>query len=113
MACGLGMLTMAGVAAALISVILFVFDLAEWRLPRRMLVTINAEDPAMVMKRVMELFPQCRVVELSSNAAELGKDSGKLVLEISLRGNQDAGSFRAHLEKSAVAGIRRVAFATE
>jgi hypothetical protein len=113
MACGLGLLTMAGVAAALVSVILFLFDLGEWRLPRRTLVTINAEDPLLVMKRVLELFPHSRIVELSNNAVELGKESGRVVIEINLRGDQDAGSFRGHLEKSAVPGIRRVAFATE
>lgn len=113
MACGLGLLTMAGAAAVLVSVILFLFDLGEWRLPRRTLVTINAEDPALVMKRVLELFPNSRIVELSNNAVELGKESGRVVIEISLRGNLDAGSFRGHLEKSAVPGIRRVAFATE
>ncbi len=113
MACGLGLLTMAGVAAVLVSLILFLFDLGEWRLPRRTLVTINAEDPLLVMKRVLELFPNSRIVELSNNAVELGKESGRVVIEISLRGDQDAGSFRGHLEKSAVPGIRRVAFATE
>jgi hypothetical protein len=104
---------MAGVAAALVSVILFLFDLNEWRLPRRTLITINAEDPLLVMKRVLELFPHSRIVELSNNAVELGKESGRVVIEINLRGDQDAGSFRGHLEKSAVPGIRRVAFATE
>ena len=113
MACGLGLLTMGGVAALLVSIILFLFDLGEWRLPRRTLVTINAEDPLTVMKRVLELFPNSRIVELSNNAVELGKESGRVVIEISLRGDQDAGSFRGHLEKSAVPGIRRVAFATE
>lgn len=113
MACGLGLLTMAGVAAVLVSFILFLFDLGEWRLPRRTLITINAEDPALVMKRVLELFPGARVVELSNNAAELGKESGRVVIELGLRGDQDAGSFRGHLEKNAVPGIRRVAFATD
>jgi uncharacterized membrane protein YhiD involved in acid resistance len=113
MACGLGLLTMAGVAAVLVSVILFLFDLGEWRLPRRTLVTINAEDPLLVMRRVLELFPHSRIVELSNNAVELGKESGRVVIEINLRGDLDAGTFRGQLEKSEVPGIRRVAFATE
>jgi len=113
MACGLGLLSMACVAAGLVAVILFVFDLTEQRLPRRQLITINAEDPLMVMKRVIALFPQARIVEVSNNAIELGKESGRVVIELSLPGDQDAGRFRARLEQSEVPGIRRVAFAVD
>jgi len=113
MACGLGLLSMAGVAAALVSVILFIFDLTERRLFRRQLVTINAEDPLLVMKRLTALFPQARIVEVSNNAVELGKESGRVVMEISLPGDQDAARFRSQLELSEVPGIRRVAFAVE
>lgn len=113
MSCGLGMLGMAVVAALLVSLILLIFDLAEGRLPRRTLVTINAEDPMLVTKRLLELFPHARIVELSNNAVELGKESGRLVVELSLRGSQDAGAFRAYLERSDVVGVRRVAFATD
>lgn len=113
MACGLGLLSMACVAAVLVSVILFVFDLTERQLSRRHVITINAEDPALVMKRLIELFPQARVVEVSNNALELGKESGRVVIELSLRGDQDAAQFRTQLERSEVPGIRRVAFASE
>jgi hypothetical protein len=113
MACGLGLLSMACVAAALVSVILFIFDLTEPRLSRKHLVTINAEDPMLVMKRLMALFPQARIVEVSSNAVELGKESGRVVIEISLPGDQDAARFRFRLEQSDIPGIRRVAFAVE
>jgi hypothetical protein len=113
MACGLGLLSMAGVAAALVSVILVIFDITDRRLLRRQLVTINAEDPVLVMKHVMTLFPQARIVEVSNNAIELGKESGRVVIEISLPGDQDAARFRDRLERSEVPGIRRVAFAVE
>jgi hypothetical protein len=113
MACGLGLLSMACVAAALVSVILFFFDVTEHRLSRRQLVTINAEDPMLVMKRLLALFPQARIVEVSSNAVELGKESGRVVIEISLPGSQDAATFRTRLEQSEVPGIRRVAFAVD
>jgi hypothetical protein len=113
MACGLGLLGMACVAAVLVSVILFIFDLTERQLSRRQLITINAEDPMLVMKRLNELFPQARIVELSNNAVELGKESGRVVIELSLRGDQDAARFRQRLEQSDVPGIRRVAFAVD
>jgi len=113
MACGLGLLSMACVAAGLVSVILFVFDITEHRLSRRQLVTINAEDPIMVMGRVLTLFPQARIVEVSNNAVELGKESGRVVIEISLRSDLDAAAFRTRLEQSEVPGIRRVAFAVD
>jgi hypothetical protein len=113
MACGLGLLSMAGVAAVLVSIILFLFDLTEQSLPKRHLVTINAEDPVLVTRRLATLFPQARIVEVSSNALELGKESGRVVIELSLRGDQDAALFRQRLELGDVTGIRRVAFAYE
>jgi uncharacterized membrane protein YhiD involved in acid resistance len=113
MACGLGLLNMAVLTAVLVSAILVVFDLTERTLVRRQLITINAEDPMLVTQRMLELFPRARVLEVSSNAIELGKESGRVVLELNLRGYQDAAQFRRQLEQQAVPGIRRVAFAPD
>ncbi len=48
---------------------------------------------------------------MSNRVAELGKDSGKLVLELDLRGNTDAGTIREVLEAHQVLGVYRVALA--
>ncbi|HYJ08345.1 MAG TPA: hypothetical protein VEX18_05035 [Polyangiaceae bacterium] len=50
------------------------------------------------------------MVEMSRQRAELGKDSGKLVVEPDLRGNMDASStIREILESNNVPGVSRVA----
>jgi hypothetical protein len=59
------------------------------------------------------VFPQARLMEMANNAVELGKDNGKLVIEIELRADQDASTIRGLLEQHGVPGIRRVALADE
>lgn len=54
-------------------------------------------------------FKNTRVVEMSRQRAELGKDSGKLVVELDLRGNMDASTIREILESNNVPGVSRVA----
>ena len=46
---------------------------------------------------------------MSRQRAELGKDSGKLVVELDLRGNMDASTIREILESNNVPGVSRVA----
>lgn len=55
------------------------------------------------------LFPNTRVLDVSSTNINLGKDSGKLVLELDLRGNMDAATIRDILEANGIPGIGRVA----
>lgn len=109
MACGLGLPLMAVAGTLFIMVLLAIFDVTVRKRAKRTLVTFNADEPAAVWRRVAALFPNTRVVELSSTKPELGKDSGKLVIELDLRGNMDAATIREMLESNGVVGISRVA----
>jgi uncharacterized membrane protein YhiD involved in acid resistance len=109
MACGLGMSMMAIAGTVFVSVLLLVFDGTTKNRSKRTLVTINADDPPLIWPQIAKLFRNTRVVELSSQRAELGKDSGKLVLELDLRGNMDAATIREILHTNNVPGVSRVA----
>ena len=111
MACGLGLLVMAVAATSFVCVLLMFFDATSSRMMRRTLVTFNTEDPIQLCAGVARLFPGMRVLEFGKNASELGKDNGKIVLELALRGDLDAQKLRDFLETSGVTGIRRVALA--
>jgi len=109
MACGLGLPIMAIGGTGFVAFLLIIFDATVKLRAKRTLVTFNADDPSVVWPRVAKLFPNTRVVELSSTKAELGKDSGKLVVELDLRGNMDAATIRQILEADGVPGVSRVA----
>lgn len=109
MSCGLGLPLMAIVGTVFVSLLLAIFDITVKRRAKRTLVVFNADDPAAVWPRVAALFPNTRVVECSSTKVELGKDSGKLVVELDLRGNMDAATIRDLLLANGVPGISRVA----
>jgi uncharacterized membrane protein YhiD involved in acid resistance len=111
MACGLGMSVMAIAGTGFVSLLLITFDATTKSRSKRTLVTINAENPSVVWPLVAKLFKNTRVVEMSNRAAELGKDSGKLVVELDLRGNMDAATIREILETNNVPGVFRVALA--
>jgi hypothetical protein len=113
MACGLGLFAMAAGSTLFICLILTFFDATRHRLTKRTLVTINAEDVASVQKRVEGIFPGVRIIEASSNAPELGKDSGKLVIELDLAHGTDASALSSTLTQNGVSGVRRVALAVE
>lgn len=109
MACGLGLFAMAASATLFICVLLTIFDYGARKLTRPTLVVISAENAAMVREQLPALFPSSRLVEVANNAPELGKDSGKLVLELELRPDEDASTVREALERHGVRGVRRVA----
>jgi Domain of unknown function (DUF4956) len=113
MACGLGEFVMAIGATLFVCVLLTIFDYGARGLTKPTLIAIHAEDSQLVQRRVRELFPQARLMEMANNAVELGKDNGKLVLELELRADQDAATLRGILEENGVPGIRRVALADE
>jgi len=113
MACGLGLIGVALMAAALVAAMLLLFDLREPSSLRRVLVMINGSDTHAILQRLPELFPHCRVLEAADNALELGKESGRVVAELELRGDVDAFGLRARLEVAHVPGIRRVAFVAD
>ena len=109
MACGLGLPVMAVASTAFICVILTAFDASGRRRWKRTTVAISAEDPPLVLARLTELFPNLRTVELARNATELGKDSGKILVELDLDRSADAATITEMLRKHDVPGIRRVA----
>jgi hypothetical protein len=111
MACGIGLWLMAIAAALFVAALLTLFDATASRMMRRTVVTFNAEDPVQLCSGVARLFPGMRVLEFGKNAVELGKDNGKIVLELALRGDLDAQKLKDFLETSGVLGIRRVALA--
>lgn len=109
MACGLGMSVMAIAGSGFMAVLLILFDATTKSRSKRTLVTINAEDPPLIWPQIAKLFKNTRVVEMSKLRAELGKDSGKLVVELDLRGNMDAATIREILDSNNVPGVSRVA----
>ena len=113
MACGLGLFDMAAGSTLFIGLILTLFDVTKGRVTKPTLVTINAEDAAYMRKQVETIFPGVRIVEAATNAPELGKDCGKLVIELELRAETDAGTLSELLAKHGVSGVRRVALAVE
>jgi hypothetical protein len=109
MACGLGLPAMAAGATLLICLILIVFDMLAGRTLRRTTVMINAEDPALVRTHVDALFRGVRVVEVGVTTPALGKENGRLVVELNLSGDTDAAKIQTILNTAQVPGIRRVA----
>jgi hypothetical protein len=113
MACGLGLPLMATVATLFVGLLLIAFDATAGLLSKRTLVAISTDDPPLVRARILEALPGARVVELANNVPALGKDSGKLVVELDLRRDMDADKIRGLLDRHNVPGIQRVALAME
>ena len=109
MSCGLGLPLMAVGATVFVSLMLILFDATNKTRSKRTTVIFNAENPPEVCPKIAALFPNTRVLEVSAVSAALGKESGKLVLELDLRGNMDAASIRQLLEQNGIPGINRVA----
>jgi uncharacterized membrane protein YhiD involved in acid resistance len=113
MACGLGLFAMATASTAFVALLLTVFDYGARRQTKPTLISIQAEDASSLQRRVRDVFPDARLVEIASNAPELGKDSGKVVIELLLRPDEDAGSLREAFDEKGVTGIRRIALSDE
>jgi hypothetical protein len=113
MACGLGLFAMATASTTFVALLLSVFDYGARNLTKPTLVSIQTEDASLLAGRLAQLFPGMRLVALASNAPELGKDSGKLVIELDLKPSEDACSMRRTFDQHGVPGIRRIALATE
>jgi len=71
LACGLGLPIMAAVGASLVIALLLIFDAGA---RQRVVVTIDAHDPARVLVSLTRLFPTLRAVELEGAAT--ATDSG-------------------------------------
>ena len=113
MACGLGLFAMAATSTLFICVLVTIFDALRHRITKATMVVINAEDATHVRKRVMEIYPGVRIIEAPTNAPELAKDAGKLVVELDLPPNIDAAAVSERLHQQGVTGIRRVALVVE
>jgi len=113
MACGLGLFAMATASTVFVALLLTVFDYGARRQTKPTLVAIQSEDANLLAARVREVYPRARMVELAGNAPELGKDNGKLVIELELGAGEDASTIRSAFDRHAMPGIRRIALATE
>lgn len=113
MACGLGLFATAAAATLFLCILLTIFDYGARKLTKTTLITLSADNASSVRAQVQAAFPKARIMELATNAPELGKDSGKLVIELALGPNEDADTLRAHLERQGVPGLRRVALEEE
>jgi uncharacterized membrane protein YhiD involved in acid resistance len=113
MACGLGLFAMAAASTLFVSLLLTVFDFGARKLTKSTLIAIQSENAGLMARKVREVFPDARLVEVATNATELGKDNGKLVIELMLRPDQDASSIQETLVQGGVTGIRRIALSNE
>lgn len=109
MACGLGLPLMAVGATVFICLLLFVFDLSMKTRAKRTTVLFTTDDPTAACPKVAALFPNPRVIELGSPKGDSGKDAGRLVLEVDLRGKMDAATIRRLLDENGIQGVTRVA----
>jgi hypothetical protein len=113
MSCGLGLFSMALGATLFICLILTLFAATRSRVTTPTLVTVNAEDAPYVQAQMEAIFPGVRIVEAATNAPELGKDCGKLVVGLDLKHGVDAGTLSDTLALNGVRGVRRVALRVE
>jgi hypothetical protein len=104
MACGLGNVPMALIAAAFCGVVLALFDATGKARLRRIRVAIELDEPRLEFAALRSVLPGARVLEIpNSNGA-----GGKVVLEVTIGDNEDASSLLALFEDHQIRGIRRV-----
>src|SRR5689334_25049675 len=77
MACGLGLFAMATASTTFVALLLTVFDYGARRQTKPTLISIQAEDASNLQQKIREVFPEARMVEIASNAPELGKEDRK------------------------------------
>jgi len=104
MACGLGNVPMAIVAAAFCGLVLALFDATGRARSRRVRVAIELEHAREEFSVLRRVLPGARVLELPN----ANGDAGKVVLEVSIADNDDASSLLALFEEQHVKGVRRV-----
>jgi hypothetical protein len=113
MSAGLGLHAMAIGATIFVSLLLMWFDASRGRRVVETRVTIQAADAAHVELRLRELFRDARFLESAGNAPELGKDTGKLVVNLALKRDTDASALAELLRLGGIEGIRRVVLTRE
>jgi Domain of unknown function (DUF4956) len=104
MACGLGNVPMALVAAGFCGVVLAWFDATGKARLRRIRVAIEMERPRVDFPALRNVLPGARVVDMPTSNA----DGGKLVVEVAIGEHDDASSLIDLLEAQQVQGVRRV-----
>jgi hypothetical protein len=113
MACGLGLLTMASAAAVFFGLCSIAADLAAGRVTRRITISVTSDDPPVVCRTIQGLFPGARTLALAFDGASAGKDGGKLLMEIGVRGRVDATTLQGVLTADALGSVRRIAIVAE
>jgi hypothetical protein len=104
MACGLGFPVMAAAGAALVCVILALFDVSA---RSRVTVSVGVDDPTLALASLLRHYPSLKVTELGRS--DPGRDQrGRLVVEADLGQRVDAAKLRALLENDGVTGVSRV-----
>jgi uncharacterized membrane protein YhiD involved in acid resistance len=104
MACGLGNVPIALVAAAFCGVVLALFDATAKARLRKIRVAIEMDQPRADFPAVRSILPGARVLDIPSSNA----DGGKVVLEVAVGENDDASSILDRFEEQELQGIRRV-----
>jgi len=104
MACGLGNVPMALVAAGFCGVVLAFFDATGKARLRRIRVAVEMDRPRVDFPALRSVLPGARVVDMPTSNA----DGGKLVVEVAIGEHDDASSLIDLLEEQQVRGVRRV-----
>jgi hypothetical protein len=105
MACGLGNVPMALVAAVFCGVVLGLFDATGKARARRVRLAVDLEHPSVEVRALRSLLPGTRVLEIPNSNG----DAGKVVLEVTIGDNDDASSLLDLFEANRIKGIKRVA----
>jgi hypothetical protein len=105
MACGLGAVPMAVIAAVFAGTVLAVFDAGRRARLRLVRVSVHVDDPHGAWERIRPSFPGARALELpGSNPG----GPGRLVMETVLGETMDAAAVMRLLADSQIAGVHSV-----
>ncbi|HEX3901257.1 MAG TPA: DUF4956 domain-containing protein [Polyangia bacterium] len=104
MACGLGAVPMAVMAALFAGVVLALFDAGRRARLRLVRVTVQIDDARTAWERIKPTFPGARALELP----DAGPGTGRLVMETVLGETMDASGVLRLLAESQVTGVHTV-----
>ncbi|HVV52820.1 MAG TPA: DUF4956 domain-containing protein [Polyangia bacterium] len=105
MACGLGAVPMALMAALFAGIVLALFDAGRRARLRLVRVAVQVDDPRAAWDRIKPAFPGARALELP----DAGPGPGKLVMETVLGETMDAAGVMRLLSETQIAGVHAVA----
>jgi uncharacterized membrane protein YhiD involved in acid resistance len=104
MACGLGLLRIAGLATAFTVLVLFVLDATTAHPGERVRVSVELADARAALSAVRDALPGHRVLRAPTEEGA----PGKIVLELVLPDGADAATLADQLARGGVAGVRSV-----